>query len=415
MILAVGFRYNSPSMKRGFTLVEMLVVVVVIAVLMGMVVRFGNISSSSRRRARTIERLQRLENALSGYYAAFGTYPPVRLHGSRNIYLEVSAHGIQNTDGNENTSLWGWLDGNGNVSNKDAERKAWQQVKAACMAQPVACYYPYSERYNEYVQAYSEAMKSYVSGLSVPDDISAGRQSVFMAGFDTGVPLGRFGSYRDEVDWQKIQLFKFGVLSFLLPRYLFMMEGPRELFTDYAQWRGNNQLPHDPLRGQLYSGGWERLREDVRGDLARVANIPSQAVCARWIANFEKSLVCARPLTLFGIDVMDSDTSGRSGGAVSGGSGATVRPNLEIEVFSPGGYAQDSAAGQYVLNSTTMWDGWDNEFYYYSPPPYQSYVVWSGGPNGRTFPPWVARDTLPADANRCVGYWIADDIVGLKK
>ena len=403
-------------MKKGFTLIEMLIVVVVIAILMGMVVRFGNISTTASRRAETVSRLQRIENALSGYYAAFGTYPPVRLHGSRNIYLKVSSHGIQDTDGSENSALWGWLDSNGKVSNPAAEKAAWKQVSAACKSQPVACYYPYSENYREYVQAYSEACKSYVASLNVPDDIDADTKAVFEAGFDTGVPLGRFSSYRDKVDWTDIQIFKFGLLSFLLPRYLFMMEGPRELFKDYAQWTGNNQLPHDPLRGQLYSGGWERLREDVNNDLARVANIPSQAACARWISNFENTLICARPLTLFGINVTDSGDSGRSKNNIGTATkGSYVRVNLGIEIYSPGGYAQDSHAGQYILNSTTVWDGWDNEFYYYSPPPYQSYILWSAGPNGRTFPPWIARDTLDAGANRCVGYWIADDIVGLKK
>ena len=61
-----------------------------------------------------------------------------------------------------------------------------------------------------------------------------------------------------------------------------------------------------------------------------------------------------------------------------------------------------------------MRDGWDNELYYYSPEPYQSYVLWSAGANGRTFPPWISREKLPSDANRCVGYWVRDDIGGLK-
>ena len=399
-------------MKKGFTLVEMLIVIVVIAVLMGMVMRFGNISSDERKRATTVSRLQRLENALSGYYAAFGTYPPVRLHGSRNIYLRVSSHCIQNTDGDENTALWGWLDSNGKVSNTEAEWNAWEQVKAACKAQPVACYYPYPDQevFKQFVNAYSEAMKSYVGGQ---EDIKEDVKRKFQGGFDTGVPLGRFGSYRNKMEWTEVQLFKFGLLSFLLPRYLFMMDGPRELFRDYAQWTGNNQLPRDPLNGRQYSGGWERMRDEVRNnDLARVANIPSQAVCARWISNFEKSLSVSRPLKLFGIDLMGESAKSAIG---EGTAGSRIRPNLDLEIYSPGGYSQDNTSGQYILDSTTILDGWENEFYYYSPPPYQSYVVWSAGPNGRTFPPWVARDSLASDANRCVGYWIADDIVSLKK
>ena len=394
-------------MKKAFTLVELLVVVMVIGILMGLVVRFGNISVDAQKRNITVSRLQRLENAISGYYAVFGTYPPVALQGSRNIYLEVSAHGIQNVDGNENTSLWGWIDGNGKVSNPTAEERAWRQVKAACEAQPVACYYPYSEDYREFVESYSDDLKAFVE--SVGGDVSEDRKSVLAAGFDSGTPIGRFSNYKGEVEWTKIQLFKFGLMSYLLPRYLFMMEGPEELLK-YAQWTGNNELPSDPFYGGTYNGGWEGLRRDANstsaGDLVRVANIPSQAVTARWMANFEHSLTVGRSRTFFGVDVKAEDDD------------TTVNENdlnLNIEIYSPGGYDQDSNSGQYVLNATTIRDGWKNEFYYYSPAPYQSYVVWSGGPNGRTFPPWINRTKLSSQANDCVGYWIKDDIGSLKK
>lgn len=44
--------------------------------------------------------MQRLENCLSGYYAAYGSYPPVKLHGSRDYTLEVDEFsGIQNLRG----------------------------------------------------------------------------------------------------------------------------------------------------------------------------------------------------------------------------------------------------------------------------------------------------------------------------
>lgn len=393
-------------MKKAFTLIEMLVVVTVIAILVGIVVRFGNIGVDTAKRNVTISRMQRLENALSGYYAAFGSYPPVRLQGSRNIYLEVSSHGVQNGNGNERSSIWGWVDSDGKVTDKAAEVLAWEQVRAACEAQPVACYFPYSLDYRLFVESYSQAMSSYVSSLG-EDVISAGRKAAFEAGFDTGVPIGRFSPYRNKTEWTEVQLFKFGLLSFLLPRYLFMMEGPEELFTDYAQWTGNNQMPCDPLRGTAYQGGWSRLRSDANGgDLARVANIPTQAVCARWIANFEKSLTCAHELTLFGVKLMvEADEEGMMEEGTA---------NINLHIYSPGGADNDSTSGQYVLNSVSIRDGWGNDFYYYSPAPYQSYVLWSAGSNGRTFPPWYSRDSLNADANRCVGYWTADDIVSLR-
>ena len=390
-------------MKKAFTLVELLVAITVIAILMAMALRFGDIGADTAARNTTISRLQRLENALSGYHAAFGTYPPVMLQGSRNIYLKVSDHGIQNNDGEENTSLWGWLGGDGTVKNSDAERRAWDQVKAACAAQPIGCDYPYEEAYRDYVETFSEMAKDYAE--QVDDEmLSPERKAVFAAGFDAGVPIGRFSPYREKIDWKDIQLFRFGLLSYLLPRYLFMMEGPEELFTSYAQWTGNNELPCDPLRGTAYPGGWQRLRDDVKDDLARVANIPSQAVCARWMVNFERSLTSAKEEVFFGVNVTGE-----------GNADALTLQNIKsFTVYSPGGYQNDSKAGQYVLNSITMRDGWGSEFFYYSPAPYQGYVVWSAGPNGRTFPPWISRESLDSDANRCVGYWIKDDIGGLR-
>ncbi len=72
-------------MKKGFTLVELLIVVVVLVTLMTITFRITSVGDESTKRNRTINRMQRLENCLSGYYAAYGSYPPVKLHGSREI------------------------------------------------------------------------------------------------------------------------------------------------------------------------------------------------------------------------------------------------------------------------------------------------------------------------------------------
>ena len=82
-------------------------------------------------------------------------------------------------------------------------------------------------------------------------------------------------------------------------------------------------------------------------------------------------------------------------------------------LFSPDGDENDSATSrQYVLDGITVLDGWDRELYYYSPEPHQRYVLWSAGANGRTFPPWISRDSFDSsDARRCIGMWTVDDIV----
>lgn len=86
--------------------------------------------------------------------------------------------------------------------------------------------------------------------------------------------------------------------------------------------------------------------------------------------------------------------------------------NTDIEIFSHDG----STAYQYILDVVTVKDGWGRDFYYYSPAPYQHYQLWSAGPNGRTFPPWVDRAEInDSRAHTLIGKWVEDDIVGLKE
>ena len=226
------------------------------------------------------------------------------------------------------------------------------------------------------------------------------------AGYDDGVSrdLDRHASNKDKTDWREIQLFKFGLLSYLMPRYLVMMNGPYQLFDNYAQWTGNNVLPSDPFTGNKFTN-WRVLREQANNiesvsDIARVSNIPSQSVCARWMPNLAGICKANRNITLFGVNVTDNTV----------GHDLNV-DNPYIEIFPPSG--SDSYSGQYVLDGISVVDGWGREFYYYSPPPFQRYTLWSAGPNGRTFPPWIERTSLNSSGNRCVGKWVVDDIIHL--
>ena len=389
-------------MRKAFTLIELMIVVAVMAILMGLVFRLSSLGTDSHRRTVTIMRLQKLENCLSGYNAAFGSYPPVKLHGTRDIYATVSNHGIQEDNTNEN--IWNW-----NEIGEHNENLAWDQVRAACKAQPVVCRFPFPDGYDKYVENISREMKrraesneEHFKGYSS----NPNRKMRLSAGYDDGVSrdLDRHASSKDKTDWRDIQLFKFGLLSYLLPRYLVMMNGPYQLFDNYAQWTGNNVLPSDPFTGNKFSN-WRVLREQANNieavtDIARVSNIPSQSVCARWMPNLAGICRANRHLTLFGIDITDS----------TAGYDLDV-DNYNIEIFPPSG--SDSYSGQYILDGISVVDGWGQEFYYYSPPPFQRYTLWSAGPNGRTFPPWVDRTTLNSKGNKCVGKWVVDDIIHL--
>lgn len=394
--------YNARRMKKGFTLVELLVVVVVLVTLMTMTFRLSSIGSSQSARTTTVARLQKLENCLSGYYAAFGSYPPVRLHGSRNYRLKVSGHGIQSVD-DEQDLKWSWFDRSSHsVNNSQDEADDWEQVQAACRAQPLACKFPFPQDANwrQWAQATSDLLvqESNASGLS------ENQKNKYGGGFS--VEVTGLSAYNNESDWREVQIFQFGLMSFLLPRYLVMMDSESSLFRDHEQWLDNNTLPCDPLSGRRFAN-WQSVQNyansETPSDLAHVANIPSQSVCARWLPNLEGICRYGHPTTFYGVDIRDPESQDAGGPIVS----------TETEIYSPGGYANDSTSGQYILDGVTVVDGWQNDFYYYSPAPYQSYVLWSAGPNGKTFPPWVSRESLDANAAAGAAYWTEDDVVNM--
>jgi len=391
-------------MKRGFTLIEMLIVIVILATLMGMVFRLASIGSDSDRKTKTIVRIQRLENCLSGYYAAFGSYPPVKRHGSPDPFLKVNGYGIQLDQRNE--SIWGW-----NSIGERAEIAAWRQVEAACRTQPVACNYPFPTGYSDVIRAISDDMKALIeSGEEGFDAETLGEETLnkLRAGFDdggSGGNTGRFSANKDKSSWREIQLFRFGLMSYLLPRYLVMMNGADDFFSgSFAQWDDNNTYPSDPFTGDLFSG-WSIVKDysesSQKEKLAKISNIPSQSVCARWMPNLADTCQANRGYTLFGISIR--------------GEGDTIlrARNTSIPIYSPQGPESSAYKDQYVLDGITVQDGWWRDLYYYSPPPHQKYVLWSAGANGRTFPPWISRTKLDSRANERVAKWTVDDITAL--
>ena len=388
------------SERGGFTLLELLIVVTVLTIIMGLMFRLMGIGGDAWRRTLTVRRMQRLENCLSGYMAAFGSYPPVQLHGSRDIYLRVGAHGIQKDKRNEN--IWNWT-----KIGTSAENAAWRQVKAACMSQPVACKFPYPDGFKKKVDAISNEMAKRASSGDEKFKHywkDEGTKAKLEARYDDGVTanIGRHNKNKDFKDWRNVQLFKFGLMSFLLPRYLVMMNGNRTFFEDYRQWTGNNVLPADPFDGHQFAN-WGDVKtfaaSGARTDLARIMNIPSQAVCARWMANLQDNCATGHSITLFGVNISDEG-------------GDLYVDNYDIEVFTPDSNS-DSRTGQYVLDGVSVHDGWRHDLYYYSPPPYQRYWLWSAGKNNRTFAPWFPKEKLSSKANDCVSKWTRDDFMHL--
>ena len=392
--------------RKGFTVVELMVVTLIIAVLMAIAFKITNIGDEADRRNRTIARLQRLENCLSGYYAVYGSYPPVPMQGvSRNINVTVNDYGVQD-DGTLNNSL------------------NWGQVRAACLAQPVAAVYPYPEAMNEYIDQLSDLMKERWGSDDDPavaakfsrgfQNASKNANGLFGASVQTTGSDFRGKAKRLSPNWNDCQLFRYGLMSFLLPRYLFMMGGDPSFYkgtdTDpqYFQWGGFNKRPaniingkrNDPRSNEITS--FDTLRSmigyDARGNIsgnsrqrAEVEAIPSQSVCRRWLTNLEG--IVAGGHTFYGVNTHDP----------------LIGNALNVE--NKGIHLYESNGQQYVLGEMTVYDGWYNTVYYYSEPPYQSYRLWSAGANGRTFPPWIPLDSLNQADRRTASAWIDDDII----
>ena len=377
--------------SRGFTLIELLIVTVVIVTLMGIVFRLAGTGSESAARSKTISRLQKVSNALSGYYAAFGSYPPVPLQGrSRDIYTRV--------DGSDAGASLGYgiqsrADDRHKPDFKSTEMK--RQIEAACRAQPLGVGYPYNPQGDE-----KEVLDALCDELKIRkyDFIDA------YSSFDHG----------ESSEWNKNNVFLFGLLSFLLPRYQFMLDGDKSLYDTAenqpnAPWAANNRLPFLMNGNRLKS--WEEAQEALhkgpdhwkekgtgKADIkAMIENLSSQAVCARWMPNFA-GIVATRPVehesTFFGVDTRAPYDYGNDNG--------------KWFLISYGGYGEgDKNIAQCYK---TVLDGWGEELYYYSAPPYQSYQLWSSGPNKRTFPPWMEMSSLQDNERKSANEWIADDI-----
>ncbi len=403
-------------LSQGFTLIELLVVVVVIATLMGLVFRLAGVGGNQKNRNITITRMQKLEFALSGYYAAFGSYPPVSLHGSRDIFSDVNDHGIQM--GNAGTSQ---------------TRLEWPRVRAACLSQPVACEFPYNAHSPKTVAAIERMSKAFQRSYTSSGDVRG-------QAFNALNNASQVSQNARSSSWQDVQLFKFGVMSFLMPRYLFMLAGPKELYDDpryYAQWRSQNDLSQ--LFGfrdgrRLYSDddGWKKVQEDTNQnnsnaddfsrrdnqDFKEIMMQPSQAVCGRWMQALDG--IVSGGQFFFGVDTRlehdDEHGYHYRGRSLSDGGKCSA-------IYAPGDASSNSSGNQYMLNGMTVRDAWGMDLFYYSPPPYQSYHLWSAGPNGKTIPPWIDLQTLQSagaengssDRNgmETAARWMSDDIVGL--
>lgn len=336
--------------NQAFTLIEMMVVVALIGILIAGVFRLMGTAAENTKRAETMERLQRLENALSGFYAEYGSYPPVPRQGSPDPFVSVNSNGSTTPTSS--------------LSYKDAIR--------ASRSQPVSFEFPTPSVMDDYILA---KYKVYSANVNV-------------SAFD-----------ENEVDWDKCKLFRYGVMSFLVPRLEAMgfqklgRSGSSFTFDEYVANQGF--FSRDRKQWSHFNEGYAENYSTLQKQYDR-----EMKSCARWMPNLQNAV--AGGIVFNGISTK-KDPSSKQKKGYEGLSG------LGDDGDDDNIYTQ-SSGNRHALGCMTILDGWENELYYYSAPPYQSYRIWSAGPNGKTFPPWIPLQSLSSEDRKTVNEWIQDDI-----
>lgn len=424
-------------MKKGFTLIELLVTVAILLILMGLIVRIASIGSSEN--TENVRIMQQLENALSGYYAAFGSYPPVPVSGSRNIYQPVSLSGDADFD-------------QAPVKLPFSDVRMRAQILAACRSQPIKTRFPFNSGGTDYIRRISEYAQE-----QVVKDIKDGRfdadgeepmtkaeqqnlMQIFTRGFDTGSSawgrLNQLATSSAGYTWgaDDVYLLQTGLMAFLLPRYQLMLSFSKEPrggangngssldLDNIKQWTYYNSLPCDPETGKPFES-WRQVRDVICTGPAvwKIEILPTEIATLRWLPYLKGYVATpteAAPCTFYGLDMNKYvDTSGQTKTRLeaAGYSQKNYHRMKDIIYSSSGGLAP-GAGGQYVLDFVDFVDsGGLPNFFYYSPPPYQYCQVWHAGADGMTMPPWVDVETLNEEDRKLANGWTADDIVHLSR
>ena len=228
--------------RQAFTLVEMMIVVAIIAVLIGGVFRMMSAAGEKNKESTTVTRIERLQNALSGYYAEYGSYPPVKQYESPDPEYEYGPSTLVNgciTKTPEPVVF----------SSDSAEKSARRQS--------IAYEYPSLQSIDDYI------MIKYKNSRSAGQVF--GGQNLWAADLLWS-------------DWNTLPLFKLGLLSYLLPKA-------------HIAWGPITETKSDFRYANVFkSRQWTTKDPDqykIADQIAAQMEIEKRTV-ARWLPNFEK-------------------------------------------------------------------------------------------------------------------------------
>lgn len=342
--------------NKGFTLIELMIVIAIIGILIGTTFKLMQVAVDAKARAVTVARMERLQNALSGYFSAYGMYPAVPAN-----YVNTDPTGTDLVN-----------EENGSPLPDATEAHKAERAKASAHAQPIGFEYP------------------------TPRGLTTAELQKLLRDQNVYSMEDLWSNMENRDNWETCKTFKFGLMSFLLPRVevtgiAYNRDGTENRKLEESignvytmeQWKGNNKSSSvDGMDNKANKERAERLykQRDVENE-----------VCRRWMPCFE-GILRAFSDNILGVNVNCND-----------GAGTRIRKR---DFSKP--------PAKIALAYITIVDGWGNEFYYYSPPPYQSFRVWSAGPDGKTFPPWIPPNSLSGYPEKLTQQWIRDDIVGGK-